>query len=671
MPKLYFNYSSLEHKREISEVLFSNNLPFTSYESDKTELIYRSSKKTKIVSYETLVELIKTNNLRSLSFLNSFHVDENIAFKTIFHYIHSIKKQSETINSLDSYGRIVSSPVTSPINFPSKNTSMRDGYGWNTNWKIPEDDIINIKDEVFAEDRKELSLSEGETCYITTGSIVPSIFNCIIMVEHTRNNKTDAIKIKREIVSQLKENQYIRLAGSELKENEILIPKNTLINHAHIGLLSQIGKIKVDVYKKIKVALVSTGSELVSMINLTERNSLPDLENNIVDTNTPMIYNKLKSLDGLEVVSRNLIKDDAIKYYSHIKKLMDKKDVDIIISTGGASVGKHDFTKNMVNQLGDVKFTTVNIMPGKPFTFALLNNNKTLYFGLAGNPVSSMISLELFVLPLLKQLCGLSSSHYTIKATMTFDTKMTDPARPEFQRVSVVRSNHKYFIKSTGSQVSANIKGLSLSNGLLKVTKNISKWDEVEVILTDEVKSVEEYIQEPKIKIGIITTSDRASKGIYEDISGKNIKDFLKNEFGNTEIQYIYRVIPDEISEIEELLKTMAKLGCCMIFTTGGSGPALRDVTVLATKNIIHKELPGFGELMRTISLKYVPTAILSGQTAGIYYHDSRGTFILNLPGSPKSINECLSAVFAAIPYCIELMGWSWIPSKSGWKPKK
>ena len=114
----------------------------------------------------------------------------------------------------------------------------------------------------------------------------------------------------------------------------------------------------------------------------------------------------------------------------------------------------------------------------------------------------------------------------------------------------------------------------------------------------------------------------------------------------------------------------MVKLGCCLVLTTGGSGPSLRDVTTLATKEIMDKELPGFGEEMRRISLKYVPTAILSGQTAGIVYRESRGTLIVNLPGSPRSINECLEAVFPAIPYCIELMGWEWIETKSGWKPK-
>ena len=108
-----------------------------------------------------------------------------------------------------------------------------------------------------------------------------------------------------------------------------------------------------------------------------------------------------------------------------------------------------------------------------------------------------------------------------------------------------------------------------------------------------------------------------------------------------------------------------------MILTTGGSGPSIRDVTTLATLQIIDKELPGFGELMRSESLKVVPTAILSGQTAGIRYTNNKGTLIVNLPGSPRSIYECLTAVWKAVPYCIELMGWDWLQTKDSWKPNK
>ena len=155
------------------------------------------------------------------------------------------------------------------------------------------------------------------------------------------------------------------------------------------------------------------------------------------------------------------------------------------------------------------------------------------------------------------------------------------------------------------------------------------------------------------IKIGVINVSDRASAGIYEDTPGKTTVALLREWLRST-FEVDYRVVSDEQPLIEAELRRMADdAGCCLVVTTGGTGPAARDVTPEATEAVCKKLLPGFGELMRSTSLKYVPTAILSRQTAGI-----RGkTLIVNLPGRPKSIKENLEAVFPAIPYCIDLIG--------------
>ena len=159
------------------------------------------------------------------------------------------------------------------------------------------------------------------------------------------------------------------------------------------------------------------------------------------------------------------------------------------------------------------------------------------------------------------------------------------------------------------------------------------------------------------IKIGVVTTSDRAHAGIYEDISGKAIMETM-GEYLQNECEYEYRCIPDEQPLIETTLVQLARdCKCDLIVTTGGTGPAPRDVTTEATINVCQKILPGFGEQMRAASLKYVPTAILSRQTAGI----CNGSLIINLPGKPKAIRECLDAVFPAVPYCIDLIGGSYM----------
>jgi len=155
------------------------------------------------------------------------------------------------------------------------------------------------------------------------------------------------------------------------------------------------------------------------------------------------------------------------------------------------------------------------------------------------------------------------------------------------------------------------------------------------------------------VRIGVVTVSDRASRGEYEDKGGPAIKAWLEVALA-TDWQAVARVVPDERPAIEAALKELCdEAACCLVLTTGGTGPAPRDVTPEATLAIADRVFDGFGERMRQISLKYVPTAILSRQV-GV----TRGkTLVVNLPGQPKSIKETLDELFAAIPYCIELLG--------------
>jgi molybdopterin adenylyltransferase len=154
-------------------------------------------------------------------------------------------------------------------------------------------------------------------------------------------------------------------------------------------------------------------------------------------------------------------------------------------------------------------------------------------------------------------------------------------------------------------------------------------------------------------RIGIVTVSDRASAGIYADEGGPTIQAYFAKVL-TSPWEAVARIIPDDRAVIAETLRDLAdREGCCLIVTTGGTGPAKRDVTPEATEAVCDKLLPGFGELMRAVSLRSVPTAILSRQTAGI-----RGnSLILNLPGKPTAIRECLLAVMPAVPYCVDLIG--------------
>jgi molybdopterin adenylyltransferase len=183
------------------------------------------------------------------------------------------------------------------------------------------------------------------------------------------------------------------------------------------------------------------------------------------------------------------------------------------------------------------------------------------------------------------------------------------------------------------------------------------------------------------IKVGIVSISDRATSGTYEDKGLPALRDWLGHALYNP-IEYVERLIPDEQATISQALIELVDTGCALVLTTGGTGPAKRDVTPEATLAVAHKEMPGFGEQMRQVSLKFVPTAILSRQVAVI--RDE--TLIINLPGQPKSIQETLGGlkdadgkqivdgVFAAVPYCIDLIGGPYMETRDefckGWRPK-
>jgi molybdopterin adenylyltransferase len=159
-------------------------------------------------------------------------------------------------------------------------------------------------------------------------------------------------------------------------------------------------------------------------------------------------------------------------------------------------------------------------------------------------------------------------------------------------------------------------------------------------------------------RIGIVSISDRASSGVYEDQGLPALKAWLTGALHNP-LSFLERLIPDEQADIEQALKALAEQ-CCLVLTTGGTGPAPRDVTPEATLAVADKVLPGFGEQMRAVSLKYVPTAILSRQVGVV----RGGCLILNLPGQPKAIKETLDGIFAAVPYCIDLIGGPYLETR-------
>ena len=656
--------------------------------------------------------------------------------------------------------------VRSHVQIPQFPTSQRDGFAWKTCW-LPSDIITVRKDvEMLAQPSPSTSSSTTssssstsdnnkannpnnylnfnyfETCYVATGGIVPNGFDCIVMFEEVESadgeNSTRGIGSNRKILDATKimykkdlsylsplspscTHRYIRTPGSDINVGTILLDENECITPTSIALCISVGirELKVKTqgqsHPLLTIGVMSSGNEVRDISQ-----TLTLLPGEIYDTNRPMLLTLLRERfdqQRLNIIDLGIAPDQADVLEQFIKQAYDHQGCDVVLSTGGASVGKKDFTLSVLNKLSfDVYTTKVNMMPGKPFVCA--QYKQCMFFGMAGNPVASAVSFYLYIEPFVYQtLSGKPHVRKVLRCKSAFSCKSSDPTRPEYHRVQLTREignneNGQWIASSTGRQASSTLLSLRCADGLVCVSSNepIVEGQLIDVIClqdinTTEFNKVKVNVEScrPKVhitnintsssstssvstsssslnssinsvgcKIGILTASDRAYNGIYEDLSGVKIRDFLEEKFV-LEHEIVYICVPDEMDDIENAINVLLQHGCGLILTTGGTGPAKRDVTIDVMKKMIHKELPGFGELMRTMSLKYVPTAILSAQTAGIIYRNgyiertsslptssptfSVGTLVINLPGSPKSIYECMEVILGAIPYAVELCG--------------
>jgi len=546
-----------------------------------------------------------------------------------------------------SLGYTLREDVYSPVNIPYYPTSTRDGYAWNSNWTT---NRIRLNTEKLTPAGQITSTTNNaeETVYIATGGQLEStVYDCVLMVEYANIVEEDGVQYisRKEDTPEMLPYTYVRKVGSDVSKGELLLKKGTVIQSSMVGLLllAHIPSVKVE-WKKIEFHLFSSGNELVDIYDCED-------DSKVVDCNRYMLSDRCKELQlesfyPLEINNYRILEDNLEDVRETIDFFKYKTGFHIIITTGGASVGKFDYNKQVAGELGTVYFKNVNMMPGKPITFCKISDS-VFWFVLAGNPTSSMVQFDTFIRPICTDFRYVLSSP-ELYVTCGEDFISNDPKRIEYQRVRYDETS-KTLIKLEKQQ-SSSLLSFVQSTGYICLNASKKKGD-----LAEYIPKVYRPLLDGKVRIGVITCSDRAYNGIYEDISGVELQNFLKEKC-KEEIEIMYVCIPDDKDEIRNAIRYLSRW-CIAIFTTGGTGPTYRDNTVLIMKECISKELPGFGERMRQVSLQYIPTAILSGQTAGIIYCDpsEMGCFICNCPGSPKSIRECLSEVWSAIPKCIEL----------------
>lgn len=356
----------------------------------------------------------------------------------------------ETIALSELDNRILAEDITAPMTVPAFDNSAMDGYAIKfSDYQQLMNTGLEVVGESFAGHPFVGSVAAGQAIRIMTGAPLPKDVDTVIMqeeIERIGNTITTQATVKAQ--------QNVRYAGEDMRTGETVLTAGTRLTPVHIGLLASLGLAQAQVYRKLRVALFSSGDELCQPGE--ERN-----EQQIYDSNRYALRAMLERLP-VEVITFAWLPDD----FEAIKAALVEADqnADVVITSAGVSVGEADYIKQVLDELGEVGFWKVAMKPGKPFAFGRLKNS--WFFGLPGNPVSSIVTLKQLAQPALRILCGEKNPSFkTISAVAAADFKKK-PGRVDFQRITVEIIDGQYYAKPSGNQGSGLLKGFSQAQGL-------------------------------------------------------------------------------------------------------------------------------------------------------------------------------------------------------------
>jgi len=348
-----------------------------------------------------------------------------------------------------SLGRILAADVTSPVDVPAHDNSAMDGYAIRHADLGAAEVALKVVGTALAGQPYGGSIASGECIRIMTGAVVPPSMDTIVMQEHTRTSSDRVI-----IGTGQRKGQNLRRAGEDLQRGGVALVKGKLLVPADIGLIASLGIAEVPVYRRLRVAFFSTGDELVSI-------GSPLAEGQIYDSNRYTLYGMLSRL-GVDFIDMGVIRDDPALLE---KAFADAAEVaDVIITSGGVSVGEADFIKDLLNQLGEVLFWKIAMKPGRPLAYGKVG--KAHFFGLPGNPVSVMVTFYQFVRDALYVLMGRDPVPPlpVLKVECTSALKKA-PGRTEFQRgVLTCDDTGRWRVRVTGEQGSGILRSMSEAN---------------------------------------------------------------------------------------------------------------------------------------------------------------------------------------------------------------
>ena len=359
--------------------------------------------------------------------------------------------ETELVAIRDSLGRICSSAIRSPINVPAYANSAMDGYVINIA-DLHESDVttFRIAGSAFAGIPYLENHKPGQAVRIMTGAVIPDGFNAVIMQEQTLTTEDNA---QVKIGPDHSEHENIRFAGEDVAVDTAILNPGHKISAADLGVLASLGIAEIEVYRLPVVAYFSTGDELVSIDKPLEKGQ-------IYDSNRYSLHGMLANLPVISL-DLGVAKDDPDIIRDFLLDAASKAD--LILTTGGVSVGEADYIKTVLEDIGNIEFWKIAIKPGRPLTYGTIN--KAMFMGLPGNPVAVMVTFEQFVRPAIEKLCGLGMQNRRLVKAICREKLRKKPGRREYQRgIATAMADGEWEVSRTGKQGSGILTSMSQGN---------------------------------------------------------------------------------------------------------------------------------------------------------------------------------------------------------------
>jgi molybdopterin molybdotransferase len=393
-----------------------------------------------------------------------------VLVQAISQSLEKINGTTKTVRTFDLLGMVLSNDVISPINVPAHDNSAMDGFAFRfSDLATLGDTTLPVVQSVFAGDQQHTTLATRSATKIMTGAMMPLGADTVVPFE---NATFDGINVTIPSGQSIGQNR--RFAGEDLPKNSCAVAKGTRCGPAEMGLIASLGIGACEVFVKLTVAIFSTGNELADF-------DQPLKVGQVFDSNRYTLMGMLSKLN-VDVIDLGIVPDDPILLENSLRQAMAKADV--VISSGGVSVGEADFTRAVMAKLGSIDFCTVAMRPGRPIAVGVIGKSK-LYFGLPGNPVAVMMTFYFFVQAAIRQLSGEKYTTPPMMKAISHSAFRKKPGRTEYQRAYVV-SESQPIVTSTGQQGSGVLRSMSEANCLVVLgheQANVAVGDLVDILL--------------------------------------------------------------------------------------------------------------------------------------------------------------------------------------------